>query len=130
MTRILEEARTSYSEDMLAAVAEELESPCTEEMAFFDRFMHYAESDDYEIVVFDTAPTGHTLGLLTLPFDYSAQVGLMVTTNVAGSSAKAKTQKPFDRIIARMRNPDRSLFAFVVYPNRLPSSKPTRPCST
>ena len=74
MTRILEEARTSYSKDMLAAVAEELESPCTEEMAFFDRFMHYAESDDYEIVVFDTAPTGHTLGLLTLPFDYSAQV--------------------------------------------------------
>ena len=118
--RILDEARTRYSPDMLAAVAEELESPCTEEMAAFDKFMHYVESDEYEIVVFDTAPTGHTLRLLQLPFDYSEQVGLMVTTNAAGSAAKSKTQGRFDRIIARMKDPERSVFAFVVYPESTP----------
>ena len=62
--RILTEAQSKYSADMLLAIREELESPCTEEMAAFDKFMHYVESDDFDVVVFDTAPTGHTLRLL------------------------------------------------------------------
>jgi arsenite-transporting ATPase len=69
--RILAEARARYSEEMLLAMREELESPCTEEMAAFDKFTEYASSDGYDAIVFDTAPTGHTLRLLQLPFDYS-----------------------------------------------------------
>ena len=118
--RILDDARARYSEDMLTALAEELESPCTEEMAAFDKFMDYVESEEYEVVVFDTAPTGHTLRLLQLPFDYSDQVGMMVTTNAAGSAAKSETQGRFDRIIDRMKDPERSIFAFVVYPESTP----------
>ncbi len=118
--RILDDARARYSEDVLTAVAEELESPCTEEMAAFDKFMHYVESEEYEVVVFDTAPTGHTLRLLQLPFDYSEQVGMMVTTNAAGSAARSESQGRFDRIIERMKDPERSAFAFVVYPESTP----------
>ena len=118
--RILEESKSKYSEDMLIAIKEELESPCTEEMAAFDRFMCYVESDDYDFVVFDTAPTGHTLRLLELPFDYGEQVSLMVTTNQQSADAKAVTQKRFDRIIARMKDPLQSVFAFVVYPESTP----------
>ncbi len=58
--RILKDAKAKYSADMLIAIKEELESPCTEEMAAFDKFMHYVESDEFDVVVFDTAPTGHT----------------------------------------------------------------------
>ena len=118
--RIVEESNSKYSEDMMVAIKEELESPCTEEMAAFDKFMGYVESDDYDFVVFDTAPTGHTLRLLELPFDYSDQVSLMVTTNQKSQDAKSVTQKRFDKVITRMKNPEQSIFAFVVYPESTP----------
>jgi len=118
--RIIEESKSKYSEDMMVAIKEELESPCTEEMAAFDKFMGYVESDDYDFVVFDTAPTGHTLRLLELPFDYSDQVSLMVTTNQKSQDAKSVTQKRFDKVVTRMKNPEQSIFAFVVYPESTP----------
>jgi len=118
--RIIEESKPKYSEDMMVAIKEELESPCTEEMAAFDKFMGYVESDDYDFVVFDTAPTGHTLRLLELPFDYSDQVSLMVTTNQKSQDAKSVTQKRFDKVIARMKDPNQSIFSFVVYPESTP----------
>ncbi len=118
--RIIEDAKTKYSEDMIIAIKEELESPCTEEMAAFDKFMSYVESDDYDYVVFDTAPTGHTLRLLELPFDYSDQVSLMVTTNQKSQEAKSVTQKRFEKVIARMKDSEQSIFSFVVYPESTP----------
>jgi arsenite-transporting ATPase len=44
-------------------------SPGAEEAAIFDKFIELMESagKDYDAIVFDTAPTGHTLRLLTLP---------------------------------------------------------------
>ena len=118
--RIIEESKSKYSDDMMIAIKEELESPCTEEMAAFDKFMGYVESDDYDFVVFDTAPTGHTLRLLELPFDYSDQVSMMVSTNEKSKDAKSVTQKRFDKVIARMKDPNQSIFSFVVYPESTP----------
>lgn len=118
--RILADASSRYSPDMLTAIKEELESPCTEEMAAFDKFMHYVESDEYDAVIFDTAPTGHTLRLLELPFDYSDQVSMMVATSDRSAAVQSETQKRFARIIARMKDPERSVFAFVVYPESTP----------
>ncbi len=118
--RILEEARGRHSEEMLQALREELESPCTEEIAAFDKFTEYADGDGWDTVVFDTAPTGHTLRLLALPFDYSRQVEMMVATTQDGAALRADTRSRFDRIIARLRDPDRTLFAFVVYPESTP----------
>jgi arsenite-transporting ATPase len=118
--RILEEAKRRYSDDMLAAMREELESPCTEEMAAFDKFTEYADGATYDVIVFDTAPTGHTLRLLTLPFDYSQQVELMVTTTQEGNALRNETRARFDRMIARLRDPERTVFAFVLYPEFTP----------
>ncbi|MGB9686736.1 MAG: TRC40/GET3/ArsA family transport-energizing ATPase [Rectinema subterraneum] len=118
--RIIADAEKKYSPDMLAAVREELESPCTEEMAAFDKFMGYVESDEYDVVVFDTAPTGHTLRLIELPFDYQDQVGMMVATTAESANVKSETQHRFEKIIARMKDPEHSLFAFVVYPESTP----------
>ncbi len=118
--RILTEARRRYSDEMLLAMQEELESPCTEEMAAFDKFTEYAASDDYAVIVFDTAPTGHTLRLLELPFDYSQQVELMVSTTQESRALREETRARFARIIARLKDPDRTVFAFVVYPESTP----------
>ncbi|MEX1275089.1 MAG: ArsA-related P-loop ATPase, partial [Bacteroidota bacterium] len=46
--------------------------------------------------------------------------GLMVTTSDKSTAAKSETQKRFERIIARMKDPERSVFAFVVYPESTP----------
>lgn len=44
-------------------------SPGAEEAAIFDKFIELMESigNPYDVIVFDTAPTGHTLRLITLP---------------------------------------------------------------
>ena len=105
---------------MMAASKEELESPCTEEPAAFDKFMHYVESDYYDRVVFEKAPIGHTLRLPELPFDYSDRVSLMVVTSEKSTTVKSVTQQRFDRIIARIKDPEQPLFAFGVYPESTP----------
>jgi len=55
-------------------VSEELNSPCTEEVAVFQEFLEYLMSDEYEVTVFDTAPTGHTIRLLQLSWDYETEL--------------------------------------------------------
>jgi arsenite/tail-anchored protein-transporting ATPase len=52
-----------------ADVREQLSGSCTTEIAAFDEFVGLlaGEAHDFDHVIFDTAPTGHTLRLLSLP---------------------------------------------------------------
>jgi arsenite-transporting ATPase len=52
-----------------ASVREQLSGACTTEIAAFDEFVGLlaGEAPDFDHVIFDTAPTGHTLRLLSLP---------------------------------------------------------------
>jgi len=117
--KVLKDAGGKYSEEMLAAMEEELNSPCTEEMAAFDKFVQFMESPDYDIVVFDTAPTGHTLRLLDLPFDYAKQVEMMVTT-AESAGRKEASETRFRNIIRTLRDNDHSVFNIVLYPESTP----------
>ena len=51
--------------------SELLSTPCTEEIAAFDQFVSYFEDTEHDKVVFDTAPTGHTIRLLQLPGNWT-----------------------------------------------------------
>jgi len=44
----------------------------------------------------------------------------MVATTQNGVALRADTRSRFDRIIARLRDPERTLFAFVLYPESTP----------
>ena len=117
--KVLNEAKGKCSGDMLKAMDEELNSPCTEEMAAFDRFAQFIESKEYDTVVFDTAPTGHTLRLLELPFDYAKQVEMMVSADEA-KTAKEAVENRFRKIIDILKDKNRTTFSIVLYPESTP----------
>ena len=71
---ILENARKTMSEDDVAYIEEDLRSPCTQEIAVFRAFAELVKKADDEIVVIDTAPTGHTLLLLDSTLSYHQEV--------------------------------------------------------
>ena len=53
-------------------------SPGADEAAAFEMFMAVMNSEEYDVVVFDTAPTGHTLRLLSFPEVMDSWVGKMM----------------------------------------------------
>ena len=71
---VLENARKTMSEDDLEYVKEDLRSPCTQEIAVFRAFADIVDRADDEIVVIDTAPTGHTLLLLDSTESYNTEI--------------------------------------------------------
>jgi hypothetical protein len=72
--RMLESARKSLSAEKLALFIEELKSPCYEEVAVFQAFSRIVMGARKELVVVDTAPTGHTLLLLDTAGAYHRQL--------------------------------------------------------
>lgn len=72
---VLNKAReNNMSEDDLAYIEEDLRSPCTQEIAVFRAFAEVVERAEKEVVVIDTAPTGHTLLLLDATQSYHKEV--------------------------------------------------------
>ena len=125
--RILDDARLrGRPEESIKVMAEELDSPCTEEMAAFDKFIDFASQSEWEVIVFDTAPTGHTLRLIELPMDWNQQLDIKVFASVDSAAADDITKKRFNDVITMMRDPERSTFAYVMYPEATPILEASR----
>lgn len=108
------------SPEAIRTMEEELESPCTEEMAAFDRFIDLASRTEWKAVVFDTAPTGHTLRLLELPVDWSKQIEIKAFSTVDTDAADDVSKQRFGKVINMMKDPTQSTFAFVMFPESTP----------
>lgn len=73
--RIVEPARGVLSAEVVRSMEEQLSGACTTEIAAFDEFTALLTdqkfTNDYDHIIFDTAPTGHTIRLLQLPKAWS-----------------------------------------------------------
>jgi arsenite-transporting ATPase len=71
---VLSKARETMSGEDIEYVEEDLRSPCTQEIAVFRAFAEIVEKSENEVVVIDTAPTGHTLLLLDSTQSYHKEI--------------------------------------------------------
>jgi arsenite/tail-anchored protein-transporting ATPase len=73
--RLLGPVRGVLPDDVVNGIEESLSGACTTEIAAFDEFTALltdaALTADYQHIIFDTAPTGHTIRLLQLPGAWS-----------------------------------------------------------
>lgn len=87
--------------DMMSMFSDQLDimssSPGIDEVASFEKFMEYMNSDEYDVVIFDTAPTGHTLRLLSFPEMMDSWMGKLIKTKtqLGQMASKLKNIMPF-----------------------------------
>lgn len=84
--RLIGPYRGLLPEASLKSMEEQLSGSCTTEIAAFDEFAKLLGDDEktanYNHVIFDTAPTGHTMRLLSLPKSWST----FIESNTTGTS--------------------------------------------
>lgn len=101
-------APTMSAEDM-AYIEEDLRSPCTQEIAVFKAFAEIVDKAGNEVVVIDTAPTGHTLLLLDSTQSYHREVER--TQGIPDSVS---------RLLPRLRNPEETEVVIVTLAEATP----------
>lgn len=94
-TEVLSKAKANgLSEEDIAYIEEDLRSPCTQEIAVFRAFAEIVEKADDQIVVIDTAPTGHTLLLLESTESYDKEI----------QRTKGETPESVKRLLPRLKS--------------------------
>lgn len=107
---VLSKVRETMSEEDVAYIEEDLRSPCTQEIAVFRAFAEIVDKAENQVVVIDTAPTGHTLLLLDATQSYHKEV----------QRTKGETPVSVQRLLPRLRDESQTEVVIVTLPEATP----------
>ena len=107
---VLSNARETMDADDVAYVEEDLRSPCTQEIAVFRAFAEIVDKSENEIVVIDTAPTGHTLLLLDSTQSYAREV----------ERSSGEVPMSIQKLLPRLQNGNETEVLMVTLPETTP----------
>jgi arsenite/tail-anchored protein-transporting ATPase len=113
---VLNQAASTLDEEGLAYLNEDLNSPCTEEIAVFRAFAKVVEKSENEFVVIDTAPTGHTLLLLDAAESYHKEI----------TRSTGEVPESVKKLLPRLRDPEETTVVIVTLAEATPVFEATR----
>ena len=113
---VLSKARETMCEADIEYIEEDLRSPCTQEIAVFRAFAEIVDKAEDEVVVIDTAPTGHTLLLLDSTQSYHKEV----------ERTKGETPVSVQRLLPRLRDEEQTAVIIVTLPEATPVYEASR----
>lgn len=108
---VLSKAKEAMGDADLAYIEEDLRSPCTQEIAVFRAFAKIVDqASDSQVVVIDTAPTGHTLLLLDATQSYHKEI----------QKSQGDIPESVKTLLPRLRNAAETEVVIVTLPEATP----------
>jgi arsenite-transporting ATPase len=122
--RIVGPVRGLLPEAEIAAITEQLSGSCTTEVASFDEFTALLTDtsavSDFDHILFDTAPTGHTIRLLQLPGNWTEflEAGKGDASCLGPLAGLDKQKSTYAAAVAALADPGRTRLVLVTRPTR------------
>src|SRR5512142_1227923 len=132
--RAMAPIRAAFPQQIVQVMEEQMSGPCTAEVAAFDRFTDFLDVPAenvtvFDVVIFDTAPTGHTIRLLELPAEWSQSIDAASAgsgqTCLGPAAAIQDAKHKYERALTAMRQSEQTSFVFVLHAEAI-SIKETR----
>lgn len=117
--RIVDPVRGKLSDSAVEGIEEQLSGACTTEIAAFDEFtallINSTLTANYDHVIFDTAPTGHTIRLFQLPGAWSdfLEEGKGNASCLGPLAGLEKQRNQYREAVEALANPERTRLILV-----------------
>ncbi|WP_348811218.1 arsenical pump-driving ATPase [Flavobacterium maritimum] len=120
--RVIDPLQGIAPPEEIKKIKEGLSGACTTEIASFDEFSRFITGEGdlnfYDVIIFDTAPTGHTIRLLELPaaWDNFLDNNPGGASCIGPSSALKSSKERYKKVVNSLRDAAQTTFYLVSRP--------------